>query len=99
VRREFLPRELASPLFDALAKVPRDILQTPAMYGGVALPDLEDCGTPVNSRDLKELIATARSLRFADFGNGFTGLYAECDDFHFCAIPEESAKNPDTRKR
>jgi len=35
VRRKFLTKETSSRLFNALAKVPRDVLQTPPMYGGL----------------------------------------------------------------
>jgi len=47
-----------------------------------------ECATKATSGELKSLIATAHSLQFVDFGNGLRGLYAECDGFQFCVVPE-----------
>jgi hypothetical protein len=47
-----------------------------------------ECATKANSSELRALITTAQSLQFVDFGNGLRGLYAECDGFQFCVVPE-----------
>jgi hypothetical protein len=49
-----------------------------------------ECATKANSSGLRALIAKANYLRIADFGNGLLGLYAECDDSHFCAVREHT---------
>ena len=55
--------------------------------------EVAECGTATNATQLTELIATANSLRFADFGNGLLGVYGECSDFHFCAVPEHTTEH------
>ncbi len=46
-----------------------------------------ECATKTNSSELKALIGTANILQFVDFGNGLSGLFAECDGFLFCVVP------------
>ena len=50
--------------------------------------EVAECGVSTHSGELRELIAKANSLRFADFGNGLRGVYAQCAEFHFCVVPE-----------
>jgi hypothetical protein len=52
--------------------------------------DVAECGVLTVSSELKAMISMATSLRFVDFGNGLMGLYAECAEFHFCVVPEET---------
>jgi hypothetical protein len=49
--------------------------------------EVAECGTATSETELRALVARANSLRFADFGNGLRGFYAECGDFNFCAVP------------
>jgi hypothetical protein len=50
--------------------------------------EILECGTLIDSHELKALITTAESLQFVDFGNGLLGIYGECEGFHFCATYE-----------
>jgi hypothetical protein len=52
--------------------------------------DVTECGVLTVSSDLKTMMSMATSLRFVDFGNGLMGLYAECAEFHFCVVPEDT---------
>ena len=57
-----------------------------------------ECAAKTNSSELKALIGTANILQFVDFGNGLSGLFAECDGFMFCVVPEfgeSGTKEPD----
>jgi hypothetical protein len=56
--------------------------------GNFYYDEIAECGVVTSASELKSLIGTAHSLQFVDFGNGLTGLHAECDGFMFCAVPE-----------